>query len=94
MTARIAVTVVYARPGLQAVRRVTLEAGSTLSAAIQASGLLQELPEIDLSANRTGVFGRPASLDAPLCDGDQVEVYRPLAADPNELRRERARRRR
>ncbi len=91
---RIAVTVVYARPGLQAVREVSVAAGSPLRAAIEASGLLEELPEIDLSTNRTGIFGRPAALDAPLAEGDQVEIYRPLAADPNELRRRRAKRRR
>ncbi len=94
MTSRIAVTVVYARPGFQAVRRVSVAAGSALRSAIEASGLLGELPEIDLAKNRTGVFGRPAGLDAPLADGDQVEIYRPLAADPNELRRQRAKRRR
>ena len=87
---RIGVTVVYARPGLQAVRRVSVGAGSSLLDALRASGLLEELPEIDLSVNRTGVFGQPARLDAPLHEGDQVEIYRPLPADPSELRRKRA----
>ena len=87
---RIGVTVVYARPGLQAVRRVSVDAGSSLLDALRASGLLEELPEIDLSVNRTGVFGQPARLDAQLHEGDQVEIYRPLPADPNELRRKRA----
>ncbi len=87
---RIGVTVLYARPGLQAVRRVRLAAGSTLLEALRASGVLEEIPEIDLAVNRTGVFGQPAGLDAPLHEGDQVEIYRPLPAEPNELRRRRA----
>ncbi len=87
----IKVTVVYAHPCRQAVREVLLEPSTPLIGALKASGLLEEFPDIDLSVSRTGIFGRLAALDAPLQDGDRVEIYRPLAATPNELRRRRAR---
>lgn len=86
----ISVTVVYARPGLQAVRPVKLHGHASLLDALRASGLLEEFPEIDLCVSRTGVFGQAVGLDAPLAEGDQVEIYRPLRADPSELRRRRA----
>ena len=91
---RITVTVVYASPAKQALREVEIDGSSvnraSVNHAIKASGLLEEFPEIDLSKNRVGIFGRLASLDTALQDGDQVEIYRPLAAGPNELRRRRA----
>ena len=87
---RITVTVVYASPANQALREVVVDACSSVRRAIKASGLLDGFPEIDLSKNRVGIFGRLASLDTALQDGDQVEIYRPLAAGPNELRRRRA----
>jgi len=91
---RITVTVVYASPAKQALREVEIDGSSvnraSVNHAIKASGLLEEFPEIDLSKNRVGIFGRLAGLDTSLRDGDQVEIYRPLAAGPNELRRRRA----
>jgi uncharacterized protein len=93
--ASIQVEVAYVRPDERPdraiVRRLQLGEGSTLADAVRASGLLQYCPEIDLGRNRTGIFGRLANLDAPLRDGDRVEVYRGLAVDPKEARRRRAR---
>jgi putative ubiquitin-RnfH superfamily antitoxin RatB of RatAB toxin-antitoxin module len=86
----IAVEVVYAKTDIQVTRKLVLPAGSTVEAAIRRSGLLDAYPEIELKAAGQGIFGRTASLDTPLRDGDRVEIYRPLAADPTELRRRRA----
>ena len=86
----IRVEVVYATSTRQVVKTLTLPAGSTVEAAIRASGLLEEFPQIDLGINRAGVFGEMVSLDEGLKGGERVEVYRPLIADPKEARRHRA----
>ena len=86
----IRVEVAYARPGAAIIRRLQLEAGCTLLEAVSVSGLLRDCPEIDLSRDRVGIFGRLARPDTVLRDGDRVEVYRPLTADPKEARRRRA----
>lgn len=79
---------IYALPQRQERVSLDLAPGSTVLDAIQASGLLQRLPEIKLG--RAGVWGRPASPDTRLRDRDRVEIYRPLIADPKEIRRRRA----
>lgn len=86
----ISVEVAYAAPSRQIVKALTLPAGSSVEAAIRASGLLEEFPEIDLSVNRTGIFGEFTSLDHSLEDGERVEIYRALLTDPKETRRRRA----
>ncbi len=88
----ISVEVVYALPEKQYQRVVTLEEGSTVEQAIVASGLLELRRDIDLSRNKVGVFSRPVKLSDTLQEGDRVEIYRPLIADPKELRRQRAER--
>ena len=82
--------VAYALPEKQYLRRVTLEAGATVEQAINASGLLALRTDIDLAKNKVGVYSRPVKLTDALSDGDRVEIYRPLIADPKELRRQRA----
>jgi len=69
---------------------VTLDAGATVEQAIAASGLLALRTDIDLAKNKVGVYSRPVKLTDALSDGDRVEIYRPLIADPKELRRQRA----
>ena len=88
----ISVEVVYALPEKQYQRVVTLEEGSTVEQAIVASGLLELRRDIDLSRNKVGVFSRPVKLGDTLQEGDRVVIYRPLIADPKELRRQRAER--
>jgi putative ubiquitin-RnfH superfamily antitoxin RatB of RatAB toxin-antitoxin module len=82
------IEVVYALPQQQERVLLDLAPGSTVLDAIQASGLLQRLPQIELS--RSGVWGRPVSPDTLLRELDRVEVYRPLIADPKVVRRQRA----
>ena len=86
----IRVEVVYALPARQVVKTLALPVGTSIEAAIRASGLLEEFPEIDLTANRTGIFGEFAGLDESLQGGERVEIYRALIADPKETRRRRA----
>jgi len=86
----LAVEVVYATPARQARYALRVKQGTTVSDAIRASGVLEAFPEIDLARNRVGIYGnltRPTQL---LRDGDRVEIYRPLTADPKEARRKRA----
>jgi len=82
------IEVVYALPQRQERVALDLAPGSTVLDAIQASGLLQRLPEIEFG--RAGVWGQPVSPDTRLRDRDRVEIYRPLIADPKEIRRKRA----
>ena len=90
MSGKITVEVAYALPQKQYLQRVTLDEGATVEQAIQASGLLTLRDDIDLAKNKVGIYSRPAKLDDVVHDGDRVEIYRPLIADPKELRRQRA----
>ena len=86
----ITVEVAYALPDRQLILELSVAPGTTLEQAIRASGILEQFPEIDLTRNKVGVFGKPDSLDALLRSGDRVEIYRPLIADPKEVRKQRA----
>lgn len=88
----IRVDVVYALPERQYVRSVTMEEGATVEQAIVASGLLTLRTDIDLQVNKVGIFSRTARLTDAVTEGDRIEIYRPLIADPKELRRQRAER--
>jgi len=71
--------------------RVVVPVGATLIDALRTSGVLQRHPHIDLARQAVGIWGRIRALDAPLKNGDRVEVYRPLQVDPKEARRRRQR---
>lgn len=88
----IAVEVVYALPEKQYLYTVNVEEGCTVEEAIKASGILELRSDIDLTKNKLGVFSRPVKLGDEVQSGDRVEIYRPLLADPKELRRLRAER--
>lgn len=90
MPPEIVVEVVYALPEKQYLQQVRLEEGATLGEAIAASGLLELRTDIDLARNKVGIWSRPAKLQDRVHDGDRVEIYRPLTADPRALRRQRA----
>ena len=83
------VEVAYARPDQQLILEVMLPEGSSIEQAIEQSGILQRFPEIDLALNKLGVFGKLSKKTAELKAGDRVEIYRPLIADPKEVRRKR-----
>ncbi|WP_445497095.1 RnfH family protein [Photorhabdus sp. SF281] len=88
----INVEVVYALPDRQYLHTVKLSQGATVEQAIVASGLLTLRNDIDLQKNKVGIYSRPAKLTDILEEGDRVEIYRPLLADPKEMRRKRAER--
>lgn len=83
------IEVVYALPDIQIMRRLCAPPGVTARQAVELSGIINLYPEIDLSKNKLGVFGKLVKPDAILRDGDRVEIYRPLAVDPREARRKR-----
>ena len=90
MTDKINIEVVYALPDEQTLLKKTLPAGTTLMEGITASGLLDKFPDLELSQHKLGIFGKLAKPDAVLRDKDRIEIYRPLIADPKEVRRRRA----
>jgi putative ubiquitin-RnfH superfamily antitoxin RatB of RatAB toxin-antitoxin module len=87
----IRVFVAMALPDRQEVIELELRAGSTVADALAAARLAARFPEIDLERAAVGIWSRTCARDARLRDGDRVEVYRALRADPKEARRARAR---
>nr|WP_255705242.1 RnfH family protein [Xenorhabdus sp. PB61.4] len=92
IVSEINIEVIYALPERQYLRNVKLPQGATVEQAIMASGLLELRSDIDLAKNKIGIYSRPAKLADTLEEGDRVEIYRPLIADPKEMRRKRAER--
>ncbi|ADQ84464.1 RnfH family protein [Methylovorus sp. MP688] len=86
---QILVEVAYAEPDRQRIIPLMVESGATAEQAIRHSGILTEFPQIDLGVNKIGIFGKHASLQTPLRARDRVEIYRPLIADPKDIRRKR-----
>jgi putative ubiquitin-RnfH superfamily antitoxin RatB of RatAB toxin-antitoxin module len=86
----ITVTVVYALPRAVTEIKVCLTAGATVADAIQRSGIAARLPDADIARAPVGIFGKRVSRDTTLGDGDRVELYRRLIADPKAARRRRA----
>lgn len=86
------IEVAYATPEEQVILLLEAPEVLTVEQAIRASGILERFPEIDLSLNGVGIFGRVCPLESRLMPGDRVEIYRPLLVDPRVARRERARR--
>lgn len=86
---RLKVSVAYATASEQIVVALELPVGATLADAIAASGLGERFDLGDLNG-RTGIYGRLRPLQQALGDGDRVEIYRPLLADPKDARRQRA----
>lgn len=89
-SAAIHVEVVYALPERLELIRLTLPAGATLQQALEVSGLLPKHSEISLETGKFGIYSKLAKLDTVLRERDRVEIYRPLIADPKEVRKQRA----
>lgn len=90
MSDQINVEVIYALPSEQLLLKLQVPQGCTVQDAIRQSGLLDRYPDIDLEKNKVGIFGKLSRLDAAVREKDRVEIYRPLIADPKEIRRKRA----
>ena len=84
------VEVAYALAEKQSLISLEVKEGSTLKEAVDASGILKQYRQIDLSKDRVGIFSKFATLDTVLREKDRVEIYRPLEADPKKVRKERA----
>ena len=85
------IEVIYALPERQELVTLDLPEGSTVLQAVEASGLLQKYPDIEPGGrNKLGVFSKLVKPDAVLRERDRVEIYRPLIADPKEVRRQKA----
>jgi putative ubiquitin-RnfH superfamily antitoxin RatB of RatAB toxin-antitoxin module len=85
------VEVVYALPDRSDAVTVRMTAGSSVEDAIRLSGLPAAHPEICAVPMAAGIYGRRVSLSAVPQNGDRIEIYRPLVADPKQLRLKRAR---
>lgn len=90
MNNEILVEVAYALPKQQLILELMVEEGTTAEQAVLQSGILAKFPDIDLSQNKLGIFGKLVKADTVLRERDRVEIYRPLIADPKEVRRQRA----
>lgn len=86
---KITVEVAYARPDTQVILEVEVEEGATIEDALRLCGILANFPDIDLTTQKVGIFGKLSKLTSLLRAGDRVEIYRPLAADPKEARKQR-----
>jgi len=86
----IVVEVAYASPDEQLILETRVATDATVERAVQASGILQRFPEIDLRINKVGIFGKLTPLTTRLRNQDRVEIYRPLIADPKQTRKQRA----
>ena len=86
----IRVEVVLAMPARQELVVLEVPPGTTLAEAITLSGLPEIFEGFELDLTKVGVFGHKASPEQVLLEGDRVEIYRPLIADPKEVRRQRA----
>jgi putative ubiquitin-RnfH superfamily antitoxin RatB of RatAB toxin-antitoxin module len=87
---QLAIEVVYGTPTRQEIISTTVGENTTVEQAILSSGIIEEFPEIDLVVNNVGIWNRAAKLGDIVKDLDRIEVYRPLLADPKEVRKRRA----
>jgi len=83
------VGVCYAQADRQLWLKLEVPEGSTIAEAIDISGLLIQYPEINLESQKVGIFGKLAKLDTPVKEGDRVEIYRKITADPQQVQRRR-----
>jgi hypothetical protein len=90
MNAKTQIEIAYATPERQVILEREVAGGCQARTAVMASGIEQHFPEIDLENCDLGVFGKAVADDYVLGDGDRIEIYRPLIADPKEVRRQRA----
>ncbi len=88
----ITVAVAYALPHRQIVLTIDLPVGVTALEAAQNSGIASKFPEVDLDNATFGIYGQLVAPRQVLRDGDRVEIYRPLTADPKAVRKARAER--
>lgn len=89
-TENINIELVYALPQEQSLLKFKVPSGTTLGDAVRLSGILDKYPEIDPNTAKYGIFGKLSKADVVMRERDRIEIYRPLIADPKEVRRKRA----
>ena len=87
---QITVEVAYALPDKQALLSITVDKDCTALDAVKLSGMADNYPEINIEELQLGIFSKSCTHDQTLQAGDRVEIYRPLIADPKEVRKRRA----
>jgi len=86
----INIEVAYALPDVQRIIPLQVNEGIELIDAVKQSGILDEFPDIDIEQSKVGIFGKLKKANTALREGDRVEIYRKLIADPKQVRKERA----
>lgn len=81
------VGVAYSEPTQQIWMNIEVPDGTTVREAIERSGILKMFPQIDLGAQKVGVFGKVVKPDAAVRAGDRIEIYRPITCDPQTVPR-------
>lgn len=90
MSELVNIEVVYALPEKQVLLALKVASGSSIEQALEQSGVLRRFPELDLATMKVGIYSRIVPLTTALSGGERIEIYRPLTADPREMRRKRA----
>jgi uncharacterized protein len=86
----IGVEIAYAQPLGSIVKPLTLAEGALVKEALALAARDADFAGVDLANSPVGIFGKPVSREQALKDGDRIEIYRALAADPKAARRARA----
>ena len=86
----LSIEVVFAGPGRQEIIALEVDDGTTIAEAVSLSGIVYKFPEYDFENLQKGIWNKVADENQVLADGDRIEIYRPLEADPKEARRRRA----
>lgn len=84
----IRIELAVALPDHQELIELEVPAGATIADVLERCDLSERVPELEVDPDRVGVFGRLRPMDHRLADGDRIEIYRPLKADPKEVRRQ------
>ena len=84
------VEVAYALPEKQVILELQVPEGTSVLEAALQSGVTKQFEGVDLDNAKFGIFGKVVSPKQVLREGERVEVYRPLIADPKEVRKARA----
>lgn len=83
----VRIEVVYALPERQLLLKLRVPRGTSAREAVKLSGIRGQFPQIDLQRDQLGIFGKKIKGDTEVQEGDRIEIYRPLLADPREVRR-------
>lgn len=81
------IAVAYAGEDRRLWLKLEVAEGDTVRDAIERSGILVQMPGLDLETRKVGIYGKVVALDTPLRDGDRVEIYRAITCDPKTVPR-------